>query len=345
MKTVSVVFRLLILMVLLSHCSLREWETKTCKQEPSGSLVIYTSMYQNVIEAIQQKLAAKFPRLHIEFCYENSVVFQEHIAAELQTGKLGCDMIIIAEPSYAFELKKQGVLHPYRSKYMQSIAHPYDHDGYWYPVRVSNMVLAYDSSKTPETAIAHSFQEFSEKDDLYGCISMPNPSISGTAFAAMLGLYDAYGETFFTNLEKQRVILESSASAIDKLEHGEYRQIMVLEENILKRRQAGEASLEVVYPEDGTVMIPSPIMTIAADKSAHRNIKACEAVTDWFLSEEGQHTIVDCWMHSISKHPCSYPFDAHASSEIRDNILPIDWTQGYMRRDIINKLFANVASR
>lgn len=341
MKTLSITGWLLIFIVLLLSCSIHEKSAETGAQMPSDSVVIYTSMYPKVIETIQQRLAAKFPQLKIDFQYQSTKSFQSMITSEMRSGRVKCDMLVIADTSYAVELKKQGLLHQYRSRYMHSIALPYDRDGYWYPVRISNMVLAYNSAITGADAIAYSFKEFAEKENLYGCISMPDPRISGTAFTALLSLYDTYGEDFFIKLKKQNVVLEASSKAIEKLEHGEYRQIMVLEESILKKRQEGVSSLEVIYPADGTIMIPSPIMTIAVDKSANRNIKACEAITDWFLSEEGQHSIVDCWMHSISKKPVAYPLYSHASPEIRENAIPIDWKKGYMRRDTITKLFQN----
>lgn len=345
MKIVPISLKFLILIMLLSHCSLYKQETKNSSHIPSGSIVIYTSMYPQIIETVQQRLAAKFPQLKIEFLYQSTKSFQSMITSEMRSGRVKCDMLIIADTSYAFELKKQGLLHPYRSRYIQSLALPYDRDGYWYPVRISNMVLAYNPEKTHPDMIAHSFKEFAEKESLCGEISMSDPRVSGTAFTSLLSLYDAYGEDFFINLKKQNVILEPSSKAIEKLEHGEYRQIMVLEEAILKKRQQEASPLEVIYPEDGTIMIPSPIMTIAVDKSASRNIKSCEAITDWFLSEEGQRAIVDCWMHSISKKPVCYPFYSHASPEIRENSMPIDWKKGYTRHGTITQLFRDYPNR
>jgi iron(III) transport system substrate-binding protein len=55
---------------------------------------------------------------------------------------------------------------------------------------------------------------------------------------------------------------------------------MILEESVLKKREEEASKLEVIYPTDGTIIIPSTIMTVAEKWSANKNTKAAEAVTD-----------------------------------------------------------------
>lgn len=308
----------------------------------SGTVLIYTSMYEDIIDNIKKELSVTFPEIDIEFFQGGTGTLQSKIAAERAAGKLGCDMLMVAEPSYSLELKELGLLHQYLSPNAQNIALPYDQEGYWYPVRMLNMILAYNPEKKAKTEVAASFKEFSEMASLKGRISMPDPLKSGTALAAVSALSDAYGDEFFKGLHNQRVAVESGSAAVSKLETGEYDQIMILEESILKKRQEEQSSLEVIYPSDGTIAVPSTIMTIAADKSAHNNVKACEVITDWFLSPAGQKAIIDGWMHSVLKNPERYPFDARASNEILENTLSVDWVRSYKERDNLRKMFENL---
>ena len=56
---------------------------------------------------------------------------------------------MVAEPAFALELKDYGYLQPFTFEDAENkLRFPYDKDGYWYPVRVCNMVLAYN----PEAA-------------------------------------------------------------------------------------------------------------------------------------------------------------------------------------------------
>ena len=127
--------------------------------------------------------------------------------------------------------------------------------------------------------------------------------------------------------------------ACTKLETGECDVIMILEESILKKREEDDSQLEVIYPTDGTIVIPSTIMTIADGKNANNNIAACQAITDWFLSNEGQKNIVAGWMHSVVSGYPEPPYDAIATSEILKNTLPVNWENCFQQRDEIRTKF------
>ena len=69
---------------------------------------------------------------------------------------------------------------------------------------------------------------------------------------------------------------------------------IILEENLLKVKDRGEP-VEIVYPEDGVIIVPSPIGILKTTQ----NPEAAKAVVDWWLSPEGQKAIVTGWMHSV----------------------------------------------
>jgi iron(III) transport system substrate-binding protein len=62
---------------------------------------------------MDKALAKQFPGLDVEFFYGGTGALQAKIAAERDAGKLGCDMLMVAEPAYSLELKENGMLHPY----------------------------------------------------------------------------------------------------------------------------------------------------------------------------------------------------------------------------------------
>ena len=122
-------------------------EATNPNSEISGKIVIYTSMYEDIIDNVKEKLEKEFPNLEVEFFQGGTGTLQSKIIAELQANKLGCDMLMVAEPSYSLELKEKGILHAYLSKNAENLALDYDKEGYWYPVRLLNMVLAYNPDK------------------------------------------------------------------------------------------------------------------------------------------------------------------------------------------------------
>ncbi len=290
-------------------------------------VVIYTSMYEDVIEAMTQTLQEKFPDYDVEFFYGGTGTLQAKIAAELDAKKLGCDMLMVADPSYSLELKQMGILHAYVSEQAKNLALDYDPEGYWYPVRNLNMVLAFNPENYSRENLPKTFKEFAYNSDLKAAISMPNPLTAGTALVAISALKDKYGYEYFDKLSENRVMVESGSVALTKLETGECKVIMILEESVLKKREEEDSALEVIYPEDGVICVPSPIMTINDKYSAHANSKICEELTDWFLSPEGQSYIVKGWMHSVLKNPPAIPYDSINTAEIFTRAMPVDWAK------------------
>ena len=309
-------------------------------EKQSNKIVIYTSMYQNAIDTVKKDLQKQFPQYQIEFIQGGTGVIQARITAEQASGRLGCDILMVAEPAYSLELKDKGMLHPFKSREAGNLAFEYDPDGYWYPVRVSNMVLAYNPDKYPLNAVPASFYDFVHDPRALGAISVRNPLVSGTAMATATALRDKYGYAYFEAMGKQKAKIDYGAEdTISKLESGECRVVMILEESILRKRQEEKSRLEVIYPSDGTVVIPSTIMILNNNWSANKNILGAEQVAEWFLTEAGQNVIVDAWMHSVRKGFPRYPFNAKATDEIRANSIPVIWDNMYHQRDEIRRGF------
>lgn len=120
---------------------------------------------------------------------------------------------------------------------------------------------------------------------------------------------------------------------------------MILEESVLKKRQDDNSSLEVIYPKDGTIVVPSPIMVVDEKLTENKNTKAAEAISKWFLSEEGQKYIVKGWMHSVLKDFPEVPYDAIKTSEITSNSINVKWEQLVKDRDSLRKMFTDTIGK
>jgi iron(III) transport system substrate-binding protein len=290
-------------------------------------------------------MGRQFPNCNIEFFYGGTGALQAKIAAEQASNRLGCDMMLVAEPAYSLELKENGMLHPYISKEAVNLAFDYDREGYWYPVRLCNMVLAYNPEKFAKNAVPNSFRDFAYDASVRGAVSMGNPLTSGTTMAAVTALRDKYGYEYFDALGKQGVMVESGSVALTKLETGECKVIMILEESVLKKRQEERSKLEVIYPSDGTILVPSTVMTVADRWSANRNTGSAEILTDWLLGQDGQNAIVDGWMHSVKNNFPRLPYDSIPTTQIRANNMPVNWENVFRQREEIRTRFEELVTR
>ena len=216
---------------------------------------------------------------------------------------------------------------------------PYDEEGYWYPVRVCNMVLAYNPEKYSYDEVPHTFKDFAYDTSLKGLTSMGNAMTSGTTMAAVAALTDKYGFEYLEALGANDTMIESGSTALAKLQTGECKVIMILEESVLKIRKDEGSKIECIYPEDGVILIPSTVMTIAEDRSANMNIEACEALTEWLLSEEAQKLILEAYMHSVFKDMTEVPYDSVDTNSLIEKDMGVDWVRCYTQREEIRTQF------
>ena len=221
-------------------------------EDVEGEIVIYSSMYQFVLDMLDEALKEEFPNLvpgneGSFFFYGGTSSLITKIYGEMETGTLDCDMMLVAEPALSLELKEAGYLEPVEIEspdYLEPVEiespdellrFPYDEEGYWYPVRVCNMVLAYNPEMVDDWAakgvtIPQTFEAFANDPALKGYISMGNPMSSGTTFAAVASLTqdNHYGEDYLKGLAANNVMIESGSTAITKLQTGECAAIMIL---------------------------------------------------------------------------------------------------------------------
>ncbi len=332
-------------------------------EDVEGELVIYSSMYQNVLAMMDEAIKAEFPNLvpgndGSFFFYGGTSSLITKIYGEMETGTLGCDMMLVAEPAFSLELKDAGYLEPVEIENPdQLLRFPYDEEGYWYPVRVCNMVLAYNPEKTEEWAakgvtIPKTFKDFATDPALKGVISMGNPLTSGTTYAAVASLTqdNHYGKEFLNGLAANEVMIESGSTALTKLQTGECAAIMILEESVLSRLEEAElagtpiTNIACIYPEDGVVLIPSTVMTVAENHSKNVNLEACEAVEKWLLSEEGQKMILKGYMHSTFAGMKDIPYGSIDTDTLIEKDLGVDWENAYHNREAINTAWTEIVT-
>ena len=158
--------------LLLALCMLLSAAGATAGNEQvQGELVIYSSMYQFVLDMLDDALREEFPNLKPGnngsfFVYGGTSRLINQIYGEMEDGVLGCDMLLVAEPALSLELKEADYLEPVAVPDAASLLRfPYDEEGYWYPVRTLNMVLAYNPEMTESWAakgisIPKSFKDF-----------------------------------------------------------------------------------------------------------------------------------------------------------------------------------------
>jgi iron(III) transport system substrate-binding protein len=300
---------------------------------PTGTVMIYTSIYPDIIEKVKPEMAKAFPNLDIQWFQGGTEKVITKISGEVEANRVQADLLMVADPSYYLTLKEKNLLYKYDAPNRKDVVLPKDEEGYWTPVRISNMIIAYNTKKISDADAPKSWQDLLDPK-WKGKIGMPSPLLSGTAYVTAGALSDKYGWDYFSALKNNGLKVEEGNSALqNKLLTGEYDIVIILEENILKMAGKGEP-VKVVYPEDGTIIIPSPIAIF----NTSQNKEAAEAITNWWLSKEGQQAIVKGWMHSV-RADVEPPKGAPALKTFMDKAVNADWNKLAKNAEQIKETF------
>lgn len=350
---------LLTVVLFLSLCT----GASAVNEKLHGTLVIYSSMYPFVLDMLDEALKEEFPNLTPGndgsfFVYGGTTKLINRIYGEMENGELGCDMLLVAELALSLELKEAGYLAQVKITDPEELLRfSYDPEGCWYPVRVCNMILTYNPELEQEWAakgvtIPKSFRDFAMDKSLKGLIAMGDPMTSGTTFAAVASLMQVnhYGRSYLQGLAANNVQIIGGSEAIRKVRDGEIAAAMILEESVLKTLKdaddAGEpvTNLRCLYPEDGVILIPSTVMTVAQEHSHSKNVEACEEVEKWFLSEAAQKLILKGYMHSTFRNMEEVPYGSVSTEELIKKDMGVNWEAVYHGREDINLLWTEIVA-
>lgn len=264
----------ILVLTLLCGCALAE-----------GSLVLYYSHASDWSDPIIQGFSEKYD-VDVEL-------------VGLGTGEL-ISRIIAESANPQADILWGGVVESYIpiEEYLASYESPqipnlqegtWDEDNFkWYPFDLEPMVMIYNTEMVEEapTAWADLLRE-----EFKGTIASADPVQSSSAFGVIQSIIAAYGQEDgggYEFLEKLVPQLDgkltSGSSAVYKgVSNGEYAVGLTYEEAALKYIAAG-ATIDVVYPSEGTGILISPVAMV----NGAPNAENAKLFIDYVLSEEAQ---------------------------------------------------------
>ena len=100
-------------------------------QGPKGTVMIYTSIYPDIIEMVKPALKKQFPDLDIQWFQAGTEKVMAKVAGEIEAKKIQADLLMVADPSYYITLKDQNLLLKYDSPNRKDVKGNKDTEGYW----------------------------------------------------------------------------------------------------------------------------------------------------------------------------------------------------------------------
>ncbi len=313
-----VVGLLMVLMVGMAQVAFAQGQSKT-------TIMLYTSMPTDIVSSLETAFEAKYPNIDLQFVRSGTGKIKTRIATEAEAGQIEADLIWVADFSYYEDLKEKGYLLKYESPEAKVIPGALkDPEGYYYGARIISEVIAYNTNLV--TTPPQSWKDLLDpqwKDQ----IIIADATYSGAALVAMGALTTEYGLSYYRGLRANGTAVVSGHGGLTRsIASGEYMVGMTLDYMVRQQKAAG-SPIDIVYPSDGAIAIPSPIAIVAATKRP----EAAEKFVDYVLSAEGQKALVEMGSFIPVRPDVASPAGAPSLSQLVKNEMPVDYN--YIRRN------------
>ena len=229
-----------------------------------GALTLYTSEVLADVNALVEAFRRENPGVEVKVFRSGTGEVVAKVRAELQAGNPQADLLWFANEDFLKELASKGLLRripPTVPGYPVQYA---PGGGLYYEVRLLYNVIGLNRQRMARPPAL--WQDLL-RPEYRGLLVMPDPNFSGAALATVGTLGGRFGMEFFARLKENGLKVEQSNPVLQqKLARGEYG-VAITTDFGLRQEIAKGASLEVVYPRDGAILVPTPVAVPAWSKS------------------------------------------------------------------------------
>ncbi|CAG9295656.1 ABC transporter substrate-binding protein [Celerinatantimonas diazotrophica] len=197
------------------------------------------------------------------------------------------DVMISSSWGHALSLSQSGDLLPYHSPNAQHVPKRLQGPGY---VAQGAAVLSIAYNTDSKVPVPHSWQDLT-RPAYAGQVTMPDPAASGSALTLVEGLVADEGNkawTLFKQLKANHIIIPgANKAALAPVLQGSRSVVFGAVDYVVLGAKAKGEHVNVVYPKEGTVLAPRPIMIMKSTRHA----KLAKEFVDYVLSKQGQQLV------------------------------------------------------
>jgi len=253
------------------------------------TLTVYSSGPGSLAKALVAGYQKAHPGSKIDLFASSTGKVMARLAAEQSNPH--ADVVILADWTAGLNLQQQGDVLPYRPAALLDTVRPeLRASGDFVPLGGDMVSIVVNTDVTPKAQMPKDWFDLtgpSWKNE----ITMPDPTLSGTAADFVLTFVSRFGDkawTFFQALKAEGTLWPGpNAAALNPVEVGSRRVVLAgVGHTALKAQKAGNA-LALIYPSSGTVLIPRPILILKSTKHAAE----AKAFVDYAMSDAGQQLV------------------------------------------------------
>lgn len=262
--------------------------------EPSGTVMLYSSLKEKQLVAVKEAFEAKYPGIVMDYYQAGTGKIKTKIATEQQAGQVAADLLWVGDASDYLTFKEQGILEAYVSPESEKVPAAYkDEDDLYCGARLVVMGMAYNTQNATEEEAPKHWKDLLN-ETFRDQIIMTDPTESGTT-AYLVGALvnnEAYGWAFFEDLAAMGTELDSGTSGThNNVASGGYK-VCIAVDYVTQTLESQGSPIKFVYPAEDTIAISSPIALVKGCANPDNG----KLLYDFILSEEGQTVLMkaDC---------------------------------------------------
>jgi iron(III) transport system substrate-binding protein len=255
----------------------------------SGAVRIYVSLATSAMTRLVAALNRHFPNLKIDFVRAGSVETVKRFVAERQAGRIGTDLIHGADPGGFEYFAQKGWLDtrltalPLVQDYRGGF---FDKSAGWVAMRATGIAPMYNTRLVAKDALPKTWKELIEPK-WKRRIAISDPNRAGSSFSHLYAMWKMYGADYLDAFARNDPFVAGDGTATrDAIANGERDIAPVSEYDAFEFRKEGRP-VDVMWPQDGTIMLPAPLAVVKGSPNAANAM----AVAEYALSREGQELI------------------------------------------------------
>jgi iron(III) transport system substrate-binding protein len=315
--------------------------TQTLAQAPDveaakkeGKVVWYTSLALPSAEKVAKLFEAAYPGIKVEVHRTGSQRILQRVMQELQANIKNADVVHTSDAGHFVLLKDKKLLARYVPKGVEQFPAGFkDKDGYYFGLRATVNVIAYNTQKVSAAEAPKTWKDLLDPK-WKGKLVTAHPGYSGVIATHVLALVHLYGWEYFQTLAKNNLMLvQSAVDPSGTVASGE-RPVAVNggEYTFYQIKKKGNP-LEIVYPKEGVPLVVSP--TAITTFAPHPN--AARLFTDFSFTKDVQQVMADSEGLYTGHPEVKYPADKPKLNELK--LLAPDAEELEKRSEEIKKRF------
>ena len=279
-----------------------------------GKVVWYTSLALPSAEKVAKLFEAAYPGIKVEVHRTGSQRILQRVMQELQANIKNVDVIHTSDAGHFVLLKEKKLLARHTPAGVDRFPAGFkDKDGYYYGLRATVNVIAYNTQKISAADAPRTWKDLLDPK-WKGRMVTAHPGYSGVIATHVLALVHLHGWEYFQALAKNQLMLvQSAVDPAGVVASGE-RPVAVNggDYTFYQSKKQGNP-VEIVYPKEGVPLVVSP--SAIASFAPHPN--AARLFTDFGFTREVQQVMADSEGLYTGHPDVKYPTDKPKLTDLK----------------------------